>query len=237
MENPISPAETSVTESQGAVRALLREVANLCVLGHITQDDATSIFRDALHRASASLTTPPCDEVDAFVAAQALGEWHTNTRFLDRYGGPASLSISAGEFTALCQTASAEADHMSVLDFLQQADAVSVNGDIVRATRRDLLLGFGHPGAVARAIRLATGFSRTLNRNLTCSLIQPNCFERTVVNTKLAKRQLPALHAYLSVHGQSFLEDLDSWMSSRESNVDGPRVGVGLYLFEGESPR
>jgi hypothetical protein len=237
MKNSISPAETSVSDSQGAVKALLREVANLCVLGHITQDAATSIFCDALHRASAALATPPCDAVDAFVAAQALGEWHTNTRFLDRYGGPASLSISAGEFTALCQTASAKADDVSVLKFLKQADAVSVNGDNVRATRRDLILAFGHPGAVARAIRLATGFSRTLNHNLTSSLNQPNCFERTVVNTKHAKRQLPALYAYLSVHGQSFLEDLDSWMSSRESEVDGPRVGVGLYLFEGESPQ
>ena len=85
--------------------------------------------------------------------------------------------------------------------------------------------------AVARATHLAAEFVSTLTHNLTRPVSEPSRFERTVVSSKLSPRSVPALLAYLSLHGQAFLEDLDSWMSSRESSETASEVGVGVYLY------
>ena len=228
--------DTDSTQPINAVHSLLREIATLCVLGHVTEADALNVFRDELRRVSCVRTTSPYDGVDAFVAGQVLGEWQSNARFLDRHGDPAPLSLSRGQFTTLCQTASARAEEASVLAVLTQAGAAAIDGDTVTASRRELILGFGHPGAVARAIQTVAGLAATLNHNLVRTVRQPSRFERTVVHSKLGQRHLPALLAYLSVHGQSFLQDLDLWMSSRESKQTGPVIGVGLYLFGDNAP-
>jgi hypothetical protein len=214
-----------------AVYELLQQVARLCALGHVREEVAVEMLRDGFKQATEALDTGESAGIDAFVAGQVLGEWHQNARFLDTDGRPAPLSVSAGRFAELCRTASIEVDDSSVLSLLTQADAVSVQGDLLIANRRDLILDHNHPAALARAVHLTTGFVSTLNHNLTRSIRDPRRFERTVLNVKLSQRHLPALLGYMSVHGQSFLEDLDSWMSARESTDPGPTVGVGLYLF------
>ncbi len=70
-----------------------------------------------------------------------------------------------------------------------------------------------------------------MNHNLTKRSDSPGRFERSVATNRLPARQIPALIAYLSIHGQSFLEDLDTWMCARESIVATGTVGVGIHLF------
>lgn len=237
MTKPIERAHRTASDAQHIVAAMLREITKLCVLGRVPREVAIDLFREELDRASESIEAPQYEDVDAFDAGHTLGEWHNNTRFLDRSGKPAPLAIAIGEFDELCRVASRNAEPSRVLNFMTRAGAASVHDGVATATRRGIILASGDPGAVARAIELATAFSNTLVRNLTREINQPSYFERTVVNTVLAKRHVPALLAYLSVHGQSFLEDLDSWMSSRESHLEASRVGVGLYFFGDHSYR
>lgn len=220
-----------------AVQALLRKVANLCVLAQVSEDAAAKMFREAYtaaaSHANASAQRPFTGDADPFIAAQVLSEWHQNSSFLDKDGNPSPLSLSAGEFANLCATASVQARPDKILELLAQAGAVSIDHDRILALRRELIMDYAHPAAVTRAIRLTAEFASTLHHNLSRNVREPGLFERAVVSTKLARRQIPSLLAFLSVHGQSFLEDLDAWMTARDSAVSGPTVGVGVYLFVG----
>jgi hypothetical protein len=213
----------------------MRRVASLCILGKISEDVAAQLFREAFAHARSqpgeSAVREIDNNIDVFLAGQVLSEWHQNDAFLNGDGNPKSLSISAGEFAALCRTASVESKPDRLLELLAQAGTVSIEADSVTAHRRELILDYPHPAAVTRAIRLSAEFTGTLHHNLSRSVREPGLFERTVVSTKVAPRQIPSLLAYLSVHGQSFLEDLDEWMSARESTTVAPAIGVGVYLF------
>jgi hypothetical protein len=220
-----------------AVQALLRKVADLCVLAQVSRDAAEKMFREAYAAAESHAKIQPqsqlAGDTDPFIAAQVLSEWHQNSAFLDRDGNPSSLSISGGEFAKLCAIASVQVDPDKTLDLLSQAGVVSVDNDRVSAKRRELIMDYAHPAAVTRAIRLSAEFASTLHHNLSRNVREPGLFERAVVSTTLARRQIPSLLAFLSVHGQSFLEDLDAWMAARDSSTPGPSVGVGVYLFVG----
>lgn len=218
-----------------AVESLLRSVAKLCVLGHVSEDVAAQMFREAYRHARSHAATNELraddTNVDTFAAGQVLSEWHQNSEFLDEAGNPRPLSIPAGEFSALCEKASVEAKPNRLLDLLVEAGTVTIHGDRATANRRELIMDYAHPAAVTRAIRLSGDFASTLHHNLSRNVREPGLFERTVVSAKIAQRQIPSLLAYLSVHGQSLLEDIDSWMSARESANANTTIGVGVYLF------
>ena len=219
------------TAPEPAAQDLLREVGHLCAIGLVPEEAAIELLRAGFRRRIPS-ASPKCrDDGDVFAASQILSEWHENSLFLDKDGLPASLSISLGAFNELCDAAAVSSDRLKLLGVLVDAGAATRKADIVRATRRELILGDGHPAGAARAIRMSREFVATLNHNLTIAIGEPRRFERSVLSNKLPVRQVPALLAYLSVHGQSFLEDLDSWVSAREATKPSASVGVGVYLF------
>jgi hypothetical protein len=192
---------------------------------------AVQAFRDAYHTAAEALATRSSADSDAFSAAQVLSEWHQNTAFLDQDGLPVRISATDRSFAQLCASACESADPENMLEILIHAGAVERSGGELVVSRRELILGDTHPASVARATHLAAEFISTLTHNLTRQVSAPSRFERTVVSSKLSPRSVPSLLAYLSLHGQAFLEDLDSWMSSRESSETGSEVGVGVYLY------
>lgn len=214
-----------------SMETLLSRVAQLCALGRLPEATALRAFQRAYRAATKHYVAENAGESDIFRAAQVLSEWHQNPTFLDRDGLPAPLSLAQRQFVGLCSVAAEDADPEKLLDLLTHAGAVECRGDYLVATRRELILGETHPAAVARAVRVSSEFIATLTHNLSRSVSEPSRFERAVVTEKLTPRNIPPLLAYLSVHGQAFLEDLDSWMSSREEDSAGTEVGVGVYLY------
>jgi hypothetical protein len=221
----------SVRPPSQAVQSLLRDVAALCALGGVTEESAVAIFRYGYRNARVGVPGDCDARGDAFTAGEVLSEWHENPHFLTSEGMPAPLSIAAGAFSRLCTAASAESDQDELLDVLTRAGAVRRDGDTVIATRRELILSDNHPAGVNRAIRMSSEYTSTLNHNLSRAMDDPGRFERNVASSKLSPRHVPALLGYLKVHGQSFLEDLDSWIAARESGSAGCTIGVGVYLF------
>ncbi len=239
MSTHASTSASPLGPPSAAVQSLLERVGTLCVLGHVSEESAVQMFREAFTKARATFDPDAPDDpgggIDAFTAGQVLSEWHQNSAFLDATGNPESLSVTAGDFDKLCEIASVRSSPSQVLDLLVHAGAVALHGDRLVATRREFIMDYAHPAAVTRAIRLSAEFTGTLRHNLSRSVREPGLFERTVVSTKLTRRQVPALLGYLSVHGESFLEDLDAWMSARETASSEPTIGVGVYLFVAES--
>ena len=217
MSKPANEAPPRFGSTESALQSLFTQITHFCIVSNVSEAEAIELFARAFRDASGHAPFQPVGDTDAFVAAQVLSEWHQNSMFLDTGGNPMPLSLVVDDFSSLCRSASGAAQPEQVLDLLTQAGAVKIQGDVVTATRREFILGDTHPVAVARAIRLAAEFSSTLNHNLRRSVSEPSRFERSVVNVRVASRQIPALLGYLSVHGQAFLEDLDSWMSGRET--------------------
>ena len=131
---------------------------------------------------------------------------------------------------------SLQSDPNRLLQLLAQAGAIRIEGNRAIAQRRELVMDYAHPAAVNRAIQLSADFASTLHHNLSRDARDPGRFERAVVTTRLSCRHVPSLLAYLRIHGQSFLEDLDEWMAARESVEAGTPIGVGVYLFVGRRP-
>ena len=224
--------------TDAALAKLLASVASLCTHVSLTEDDVVRLIRAAYQEARSAKTTNMPAEIDAFVGAQVLSEWHQNPKFLNRSGGPESLSISTGSFNRLCEAASSSAQSDAVMDLLLRTGAVIIDGDTVSVQRRDLVIvGNHHPAAAKRAIWLCGEYVSTITHNLTKLPSESGRFERTAVSSRLSERQVPSLLAYLGTHGQSFLEDVDSWMSARESQEPCPTVGVGVYLFVADENR
>jgi hypothetical protein len=222
-----------------AVEHLLRQVAKLCTLARVPKETALKLLEGAyleLNQSREESTEYIASDADMFAAAQVLSEWHQNSVYLSDAGSPRAIATDSCEFQELCSTAGITTDCTRLLDLLVQAGAVTVDSKLISPVRRDLMLDYAHPAAVMRALHIVSEYAATLHHNLSRSIQDPGLFERTVMSTRLPRRQVPALLAYLSVHGESFLEDLDAWMSAREhEGGSSSRIGVGVYLFVGNN--
>jgi len=214
-----------------AVRDTLTNLARVLSTTRLPLEALLEHFATEYRESEKNITqTPPC-ETDLFAAAQVITEWHENHEFLAANGLPKALSLSNGQFRRLCNAAAPSADPLRILELLTHVNAVSLNDDALLATRRDLIVGDGHPAAVRRATEVAAGFTSTLAHNLIRSVAEPSRFERTAVQSSFSNRDLPGLYAYLSMHGGNFLEELDAWMAKRVAKSEGKKVGVGIYFF------
>ena len=227
----VGPSMSRLENTSKSAERLLQEVAAICAVNQITEADAIEIFSTAFRSAKSEyeLETPEPPEI--FSAAQVLSEWHQNPDFLSIDGTPRPLSLSAGEFADLCKSTQTRSEPPHILEQLVHAGAIRKHGDSLIADRREIIIGDSHPAAAARAIRIAASFLSTLKHNLTRNVREAPRFERTVVMPFFSERHIPSLLAYLSVHAQALLEDLDAWMENRCAKEDGSEVGVGIYFF------
>jgi hypothetical protein len=227
----VGPSMSRLENTSKSTERLLQEVAALCAVNQISEDDAIEIFSTAFRNAQTELEIEHAEQPEIFSAAQVLSEWHQNPDFLSVDGTPRTLSLSAGDFGNLCRSTRTKSEPAHILELLIHAGAIKKTGDNLIADRREIIMGDSHPAAAARAIRIAGSFLSTLKHNLTRNVREAPRFERTVVMPFFSERHIPSLLAYLSVHAQSLLEDLDAWMESRSASEDGTEVGVGIYFF------
>jgi hypothetical protein len=222
---------TKLEKTSKSTERLLQEAAALCAVNHISESEAAQIFSEAFQRARSHYELDQPEQPEIFSAAQVLSEWHQNPAFLAPDGTPRPLSIASTEFANLCHSTGTTTDSDHILELLSHSGAIKKIGDKIIAARREIIIGDSHPAAAARAVRLAASFLSTLKHNLTRNVREAPRFERTVAIPFFSERHIPSLLAYLSVHAQSFLEDLDAWMATRTGAEDGTEVGVGIYFF------
>ena len=216
------------SENRILIEHLLKQVAKLCALATIPHEDAVASL-SAAYKATTYLSERVGNMPSAFETSQILSEWHQNPEFLDDDAQPKKLSNE--DFARLCRSTAPELRPDAVLQMLLNAGAASRTEAHIEVTSRSLLLKKPNQEGLERAIELVTAYIGTLSKNLEGPPDATKLFERTVVNTQLSTKQIPALLAYLNLHGQSFLEDLDAWMSRREDTKHAKTIGVGMYLF------
>jgi len=231
MTSNISQVSKPSDDTLLGVRTLITEIAHLCALAGVPESYVFRTFSEAFCAAPGARGNLLQDCADPVFASQVLTHWHESERFLGTDGSPRRLSLAAGEFAELCAATGDRSRASSALDLLLASGAVHRHDDNISAIRRDVIVGQSLRSSVDLVFRLCGEFAKTLNYNLTRSEDEPRLFERTALSTRFAARHVPALLAYLALHGEGFLEDVDNWMKTRDSDSEGMTVGVGVHLF------
>lgn len=236
MQNKIAEAARATHTVADSPQVFLEQLAQFCVLAQLPEDELIATIQAAYSTRPSANKAETSAFVDSLGASQALSAWHEHPRFLTADGTPAALSLSRGQFAKLCRASGTNSSADQALELLVKSGAVRRDGDVVTVTRRHLIVGDNQPVGVVRATRMVQALLSTVIHNLNRGTDEPGRFERSVANRRLSAKQVPALLAHLSIHGQSFLEDLDSWMSARESDETPETIGVGVFLFVDSAP-
>ncbi len=171
-----------------------------------------------------------------------LSAWHTQSGYAAVYDLAREIPFDAppnqASFCALCRQHAADFDPEELLaDLFASACIERLDGGYLRAVTRAYVLP---PGDVARLDRMGKvliNLTEAFAKSLLGNDGRFSAFaERTLVSDfPLSNSGVSAFDAEVRVRGTKLLTDLDSWISSqapRLSAEEGPRYGLGLYVFE-----
>jgi len=174
-------------------------------------------------------------------AARVVAGWRRDTNFLDREGNPMELSISgsARSFQELVRRYSGDVPFRAVLDELHADGSVErLDENRVKLTHR-AYLPKADESMKLHILGVDTAFLiDTIDHNLNMK-DQPPRFQRKVLYDNLPAEALPKFRRLSSKAAQDLLENLDTWLSGHDRDVN-PKVGgtgritagVGIYYFE-----
>lgn len=172
-------------------------------------------------------------------AARVLQLWHSDNRFVDRFGCPRELPF-AGEgasFSSLVKAAGGDVPPGAVrAELIDAAAAVENDHGVLKALKRhfvpadvgeDLLLGFTH-----FVMPVLAGLVRNTELNGDQPFIQ-----RIAYSDLLPTAALPLFREISQSRASSFLQGMDDWLSANESTVNShelghQRVGIGVFYYE-----
>jgi len=171
---------------------------------------------------------------------RVLAGWHQDPDFTGPYGLPLELDFDEGKysFSALVHRYSGDMPARAMLEELKHVDAVkSLAGGKIRALTRSYIpahVDTAHIQFMGVALR---DLAETLDFNLNQDL-EGGYFERRVwTPTGIAPRDMSQFDSLVTEKGQQFLETLDNWLTTRETELENLpdeekiKVGVGVYLF------
>jgi len=167
--------------------------------------------------------------------ARVLSGWFESPEFTDENGRPRVLPVDGPEpsFMGLVRAYSGDIYPKIILDELTQVGAVRVQKDgSVRALARRYTLGGADAAALRQLGTAARDLFSTLEHNIAAP-VDSRLFDDSVVSVRLNSAAIPLLRQMLHRRGESFLEDIEGWLSEREapSESGSVRAGVMVQLF------
>ena len=169
-----------------------------------------------------------------------LGGWHQDPEFTGPYGLPLELDFEGHgpSFTRLVEQYGDGISPREMLDELKRIAVVNeLSGSKVRVLSRSYIPQQSD-SAVFQFMGVALrDLAETLDANLSEDQDE-GYFERRVwTPSGIDSRDMAAFDDLVNRKGMEFLETLDNWLSSRESDAENIpvnrkiKVGVGVYLF------
>lgn len=172
--------------------------------------------------------------------ARVLSGWFESPEYTDENGRPRILSIEGPEpsFEQLVRSYSGDIYPRIILDELQRVGAVRVQRDgLVRAVARRYTLGGADPAALRHLGSAARDLFGTLEHNIAAPA-DSRLFEDSAATVRLDSAAIPLLRQMLRRRGASFLQDIEGWISEREtaSELGAVRAGVMVQMFVDNCP-
>jgi hypothetical protein len=172
--------------------------------------------------------------------ARVLAGWFESPEYTDEDGRPRVLPIEGPEptFAGLVRSFSGDIYPKIILDELLRVGAVRIQKDgSVRALARRYTLGGADAAALQQLGTEARDLFSTLEHNIAAPADR-RLFDDSVVSVRLNSAAIPLLRQMMRRRGESFLEDVEGWLSEREAPGDSGtvRAGVMVQLFVDQQP-
>ncbi|MGB5132827.1 MAG: DUF6502 family protein [Steroidobacteraceae bacterium] len=172
--------------------------------------------------------------------ARVLSGWFESPDYPDQDGRPRVLPIDGPEpsFASLVRSFSGDIYPKIILDELLRVGAIRVQKDgAVRALARRYTLGGADAAALQQLGTAARDLFCTLEHNLAAPA-ENRLFDDSVVTVRLSSAAIPLLRQMLHRRGESFLEDVEGWLTERETPDTSTmvRAGVMVQLFVDPEP-
>jgi hypothetical protein len=167
--------------------------------------------------------------------ARVLAGWFESPEYTDEDGRPRVLPIDGPEpsFAGLVRSFSGDIYPKIILDELLRVGAVRVQKDgSVRALARRYTLGGADAAALQQLGTAARDLFSTLEHNFAAP-VDGRLFDDSVVSVRLNSAAIPLRRQMLHRRGESFLQDVEGWLSERETPSESGtvRAGVMVQLF------
>lgn len=170
-----------------------------------------------------------------------LSGWHQDPDFLDANGKPIELKIKGEHpsFESLANRFGGDVTVSALLSEMIQGEVVEKNSDgKLSALSRYYIPSQHDIDALVRASAVIKDFSDLLVHNLYLADPEKNTpfnFERTAINTNMSPEMLEAFQEFLNTEGQTFLENVDQWLTDHESPTEHAQtnitLGAGAYFI------
>jgi len=209
-------------------------VARVAMITGLSRREVTRV-RDIL--AGGAETLPPVGSR----ISQILTGWHTDPDFTDD-AGPSELTDEGLE--ALLKRYAGDLPHGAIVKELTELGLAQrlPNGSI-RVTARHYTRSQLDPDIVRQMGVALHDHAATLAHNVDRERAEVSRFERIAAVDNLEPRYVKNFAELIEERGQSFLEEMDAWLSSHvkkqsgDTNSGGVRTGVGLYLIQTDTRR
>ena len=177
------------------------------------------------------------------LAARVLQLWHSDPAYTESAGAPRELHFSGerGSFSALVKLAGGDVPPGAVRAELVSANAVveGVSGQL-RATKRHFVPGDVDEDMVVGLTHIVYPVVEGLARN-TGPLKADPFVQRLAYSDRLPSVAIPHFRNVASDRCADFVQSMDDWITANERSpdeqvVEGHRVAVGVFYFEGAPP-
>ena len=164
--------------------------------------------------------------------ARVLSGWFESPEYTNEDGRPRVLPVDGPDpsFEGLVRSFSGDIYPKIILDELLRVGAVRVLKDgSVRALARRYTLG----GADAAALQQLGSAARDLFSTLEHNIAAPadsRLYDDSVVSVRLDSAAIPLLRKLLQRRGASFLEDVEGWISERETTGEAGSVRADVMI-------
>jgi hypothetical protein len=169
-----------------------------------------------------------------------LGGWHQDPEFTGPYGLPLELDFDGRE-PSFKRLVDQYGDGLSAREMLNELSRIGVVNELPGSKVRVLSRSYIPQQSDSAVFQFMGVALRDLAETLDANLSEDEdegYFERRVwTPSGIDSRDMTAFDELVNRKGMEFLETLDNWLSSRESDAENIpknrkiKVGVGVYLF------
>lgn len=207
--------------------------SKIAILTGLTRAEVERLSDDLRNKRAPSTTT--LDRIGRILAG-----WHQDPELTGPYGLPLELSLTGTEpsFDLLIRRYGAEtSSEVALNELLRIGAAIVVSSSRVRVLKRAYIPEESDPAIVQFMGIALRDLAETLDYNLNPKA-EGGFFERRVWTPMgISPADVPAFDSFVNAKGQQFLETLDNYLTSKESDAEKlpanekVHVGVGVYLF------
>jgi hypothetical protein len=171
--------------------------------------------------------------------SRVLSAWHQDPAFTTGRDRPRELPVQGpGSFEALCDRYAGDLPFTALLKELKHVKAIETARDsTVRVLKRYYMPAQTDSAALTRAADVLNDLGATLQHNLARDADQASRFEGRATNALVPRRLSAEFRDYLEQQGETFLEEVDQWLSANAVGAAEAaaqpctRLGVGVYMI------